>query len=71
MLTKEVKQINFTFEKLQKFEKMYETAKAKGQPQFVFEGYDILTDYAKYLIAYLYMQFGSQLKAAPNDITTV
>jgi hypothetical protein len=39
-------------------EAAYKQARTKGQTQFVFEGHDLLTDYAKYLIEYLYMKFG-------------
>jgi hypothetical protein len=57
MLTKEVKHINFTREKLLELEAAYGCAKMKGENQFVFEGHDLLTDYAKYLIEYLYIKF--------------
>lgn len=58
MLTKEVKQINFDLEKVLALEAAYKQARMKGQTQFVFEGHDLLTDYAKYLIEFLYMKFG-------------
>jgi hypothetical protein len=57
MLTKEVKHINFTLEKVMELQAAYDRARTKGETQFVFEGHDLLTDYAKYLIEFLYMKF--------------
>lgn len=49
--------ITWTPEKLKQLERMYAEAVASDTGQFVFEGHDLLTSYAKYLIEYLKGRF--------------
>lgn len=49
--------INFTPNKLVKLKAIYESAKQAGVEQFDFEGHELLTSFAKYLIEYLEMEF--------------
>jgi len=55
MLNKDKDTINFTPEKLKDFKKLYE-ATEPGKT-FMFEGREVLKDYAKYVIQYLEDQF--------------
>jgi hypothetical protein len=48
--------VNFTPDKLQQLIKEYENAVKLGKESFVFEGSELLTSYAKYLIEYLKTQ---------------
>ena len=50
--------IIFNVKVLTKLKKAYVTAKYLDQTQFTFEGNEVLTDYAKYLIQYLNIRFG-------------
>ncbi len=45
--------INFTREKVQQLQAAYDKCVAEGKEQFTFEGHEILTAYAKYLLMYL------------------
>jgi hypothetical protein len=45
--------ITFTSGKIDALRQRYKDAIRKGERQFVFEGHDLLTAYAKYLIEYL------------------
>jgi hypothetical protein len=45
--------INFTKESLLKLKDAYALAVTEGRDQFTFEGHELLTSYAKYLIEYL------------------
>ncbi len=45
--------VNFNREKLVELKKMYETSVKNNVEVFIFEGNELLTDYAKYLIQYL------------------
>jgi hypothetical protein len=46
-------EIEFTPEKLKKFEELYNTTIEAGEETFTFEGREVLVDYAKYMIEYL------------------
>lgn len=48
-----MKSINFTPEKLEELKKLYSNAVTTGSEIFIFDGSEILTTYAKYLIEYL------------------
>ena len=54
--------IDFNKEKVDKLRKEYNKARANNKTQFVFEGKDILVDYAKYLLEYLDSRFPSVKK---------
>lgn len=54
-----MKTIRFTRAKLQHLKATYDRTVAAGGEQFEFEGQQVLTCYAKYLIEYLDMQFGA------------
>ena len=43
-------EIKFTLEKLEKLRKAYRIAAKAGEEQFVFEGHDFLTEYARHVI---------------------
>ena len=45
--------ITFSQEKLQQLKDAYAVAVTEGRDQFTFEGHELLTSYAKYLIEYL------------------
>jgi hypothetical protein len=45
--------INFTKESVLKLKDAYALAVTEGRDQFTFEGHELLTSYAKYLIQYL------------------
>tara|TARA_Y100001937_G_scaffold27619_1_gene39736 strand:- start:198 stop:365 length:168 start_codon:yes stop_codon:yes gene_type:complete len=45
--------ITFSQEKLQHLKDAYAVAVTEGRDQFTFEGHELLTSYAKYLIEYL------------------
>ena len=45
--------ITFSQEKLQHLKDAYAVAVTEGKDQFTFEGHELLTSYAKYLIEYL------------------
>ena len=47
--------ISFTPEKLKEFKKLYEATKPNGI--FIFEGREVLKEYAKYVIIYLEGKF--------------
>lgn len=49
--------ITFTRKKLKALTRRYNEAVEKKEEQFVFEGSELLTAYAKYLIQYLESQF--------------
>ena len=49
--------ITFTREKVQKLQAVYDKCVAEGKEQFTFEGHEILTAYAKYLLMHLKEQF--------------
>ena len=53
--------INFTREKVQQLQAMYDKCVAEGKEQFTFEGHEILTAYAKYLLMHLKGQFDERL----------
>jgi len=53
--------INFTREKVQQLQAMYDKCVAEGKEQFTFEGHEILTAYAKYLLMHLRDQFDERL----------
>lgn len=57
----ERKMINFTPEMGRRLKRTYEEAKRvkKGNETFVFDGNEYVLDYAKYLIEYLEMQWGT------------
>jgi hypothetical protein len=48
-----MKYINFTPEKLELLKNEYQKAVTTGSEVFIFEGSEVLTTYAKYLIEYL------------------
>ena len=50
-------QITFTKEKMQSLEASYQQALREGKKQFTFEGHELLTDYAKYVLMYLKTTF--------------
>lgn len=50
--------INFNLEKLEKLKGEYQRALDTNEVFFIFEGQEILTSYAKYLIEYLEMKLG-------------
>lgn len=50
--------IELTPDKLKKLEKAYQDADSKGISILEFEGHEILTDYAKYMVKYAKLQFG-------------
>jgi len=50
--------IEFTREKALALKKRYQQAVAKGEEQFAFEGHDLLTTYARYLVQYVAGRFG-------------
>jgi hypothetical protein len=52
--------IKFTPELLRKLKEQYRKAREEHLEQFKFEGHDLLTDYAKYLIMYVEMQLASK-----------
>jgi len=52
-----MKSILFTRQKLEELRNQHDHARAMGMKQFEFHGNPLLTDYAKYLIEYLEMQF--------------
>ena len=45
--------INWTRPMLERFKKAYADAVAQGLDDFIFDGNEFVTDYAKYLIEYL------------------
>ena len=45
--------ISFDWEKLNRLKTAYNNAVKSGQNSFIFEGHELLTNYAKYLIEYL------------------
>jgi|LauGreDrversion4_2_1035121.scaffolds.fasta_scaffold64245_2 hypothetical protein len=49
--------ITFTPETFENLRKSYQTALQNKREVFKFEGHDLLTDYAKYLIQYLTPKF--------------
>lgn len=48
-----MKSINFNAEKLEELKKLYLNAVTTGSEVFIFDGSEIITTYAKYLIEYL------------------
>lgn len=48
-----MKSIDFTPEKLEELKKLYSNAVATGSEVLIFDGSEVLTTYAKYLIEYL------------------
>ena len=58
MQKEEVKMVSFDRKKLQDLIRAYNKAKTEGKDQFVFEGSDVLTSYAYYLIKYLAKELG-------------
>jgi hypothetical protein len=52
-----MKEINFTPHLFRKLKTAYRNAIRQGQDVFIFEGNEILTQYAKYLIEYLQTKF--------------
>lgn len=58
MQSTEPNYVEFTPGKLLELEACYAKAVAENQPVFDFEGTELLTDYAKYLIEYVRQQFG-------------
>lgn len=48
-----MKSINFTPEKLELLKNEYQKAVTTGSEVFIFDGSEVLTAYAKYLIEYL------------------
>lgn len=48
-----MKSINFNAEKLEELKKLYLNAVTTGSDIFIFDGSEISTTYAKYLIEYL------------------
>jgi hypothetical protein len=52
------KEIKFDKAKLQLLKQEYEKAHNRGKKSFVFEGSELLTSYAKYLIEFLKDQLG-------------
>ena len=55
------KMINWTPEMARRFKRTYEEAKRVkgGKETFMFDGNEFVLDYAKYLIEYLEMQWGT------------
>jgi hypothetical protein len=49
--------ITFTPETFENLRKSYETALQNKTEVFKFQGHDLLTEYAKYLIQYLFPKF--------------
>ena len=49
--------INFTREKVQQLQAAYDKCVAEGKEQFTFDGHEILTAYAKYLLMHLWDKF--------------
>lgn len=49
--------MTFTLDTYKRFKLQYQNASKGGLKQFKFEGYDFLTDYAKYLLQYLKPKF--------------
>lgn len=47
----------FTKEAFEKFKKLYEKSDAEDKESFEFDGHEVLTAYAKYLLQYLEPQF--------------
>ena len=45
--------INFNYEKLKQLKKQYQNSVDNNVEVFTFDGHEILTSYAKYLIQYL------------------
>lgn len=54
--------VNFTREKRDALRRAYDRAAGKGQVQFMFEGREYLTGYAKYLLEYLDGQFRAEAR---------
>jgi len=52
--------VTFTPAKLKCLKQQYEDAVEQGTDVFVFEGHELLVDYAKYLIQYLEGQFAGR-----------
>lgn len=52
--------IEFDYAKYQRLRKAYDTAVAEYKDQFTFEGHELVTAYAKYLLEYLGNQFGDK-----------
>ena len=49
----DIQYINFSGEVAREFKRNYEYAKADDMYSFMFDGKEVLTDYAKYVIEYL------------------
>lgn len=50
-------QVQWSKEKMDRLQVAYDKADAAGDDEFVFEGIDLVTDYAKYLLEYLNEEF--------------
>lgn len=53
--------IHFTPESFARFKKDYAYAKAEGFDTFIFEGHEVLVDYAKYMIQFMEMRLNGEL----------
>lgn len=56
-----------TQENYAEFKKCYEETKTKGESVFWFEGQQVLTDYAKYVVQYIESRAEYQAPRRPDD----
>lgn len=56
-MSDEIKHVEFTPQKLKDLKDSYKSAVKYNQDSFWFDGNEVITSYAKYLIEYLDMQF--------------
>jgi len=61
-------EINFDKETAKEFHAEYRMALVRNEDQFVFQGHDVLTSYAKYLCEYLTNQ--GLLSSSPSSRST-
>lgn len=59
--------IEFSQANIPKFKAAYSLARTKEKKTFIFEGKEFVTDYAKYVIEYIDLQFNKQQNGRNNN----